>query len=269
MFPSSDTASILLSSGSSSINSIISSSSAVVADGGSTDAVALKSIAEALGYLIGAASLLLYTPIAVRIIRTKSADGLAVSTWWLKLTSFTCTDVYNVKNGFPFAAFSETFVITLESAIVLGLILYHQKRINDSTLLACLAYLAITSWALFSPSFTFPYGPPNEWIDAAQILSIALSASALVPQLKQNFDRRSSGDYSPITASLASVGCAIRLFTTMELADGDVLLLCNYGVALVLNLCVLFQIVVFGMQVEGKSLVDLFLADVKSTDVEI
>lgn len=52
-----------------------------------------KTLAEGLGYLIGAASVLLYTPIAVRIIRKKTADGLTVSTWWLKLTSLTCTDV--------------------------------------------------------------------------------------------------------------------------------------------------------------------------------
>ena len=57
----------------------------------SNDDTVLKSLAEALGYLIGAASVLLYTPIAVRIVRTKSANGLAVSTWWLKLT---CMIVY-------------------------------------------------------------------------------------------------------------------------------------------------------------------------------
>ena len=52
-----------------------------------------KFIAETLGYIIGAASVLLYTPIVVRILRTKSADGLTVSTWWFKLTSYTCTVV--------------------------------------------------------------------------------------------------------------------------------------------------------------------------------
>lgn len=47
-------------------------------DGSST------SIATALGYIVGIASLLLYTPIAVRILRTKSASGLAVTTWYCK-----------------------------------------------------------------------------------------------------------------------------------------------------------------------------------------
>lgn len=69
----------------------------------SNDAVAsspltLKSLAEGLGYLIGAGSVLLYTPIAVRIVRTKSADGLTISTWWLKIVSFTSTIVRICEN---------------------------------------------------------------------------------------------------------------------------------------------------------------------------
>jgi len=105
---------------------------------------------------------------------------------------------------------------------------------------------------------------PDDWISYAQLLATILNTSALLPQLKQNYDRQSSGDYSPITASLASAGCGIRIFTTVQLANGDPLILLNYGVALLLNMSVLLQIVYFGVVKEGKSLVQVFLADVKS-----
>jgi len=232
----------------------------------SSDNPSLQSFAEALGYLLGAASLLLYTPIAVRILRKRSAEGLAVSTWWLKLTSYTCTDVYNIKNSFPIAAFSETIVITFEAVAILGLVTYFQKRIDRSTLLLAFSYFILTSWALGSPSNVFPWGPPDEWIGLALISSTVLNTGALLPQLRQNWERQSSGGYSPVTASLAAAGCAIRLFTTMELANGDPLLLFSYGSAMLLNLSVLFQILYFGTQIEKKSLVTLFLADVQSTD---
>ena len=101
IFPSEGSSSLLLSSSTTYL------SNSIIDDGDAT--TALKSVAETLGYLIGAASILLYTPIAIRIIRTKSADGLTISTWWLKLTSFTCTDVYNIRNNIPFSAFSESF----------------------------------------------------------------------------------------------------------------------------------------------------------------
>ena len=157
-------------------------------------------------------------------------------------------------------------MITVEAIVVLGLVTYYQNRINMTTFLLLGTYLTITTWALFSQSNVFPYGPTDEMISSAQILATILNTSALLPQLKQNIDRQSSGDYSVITASLASVGCTVRLFTTMQLADGDSLILLNYGVALLLNLSVLFQIVYFGTQKEGKSLVTLLLADVKSEE---
>lgn len=222
------------------------------------DEIVLKSLAEVLGYIIGAASVLLYTPIAVRIIRTKSANGLAVSTWWLKLTSFTCTDIYNIRNGFPIAAYSESIIITLEAIIVLGLVTYYQHRLNATAFILLGCYIILTIYAL--------YGATDEWINIGQVTSIILSTSALLPQLKQNADRQTSGDYSPITASLATVGCILRIFTTIQLADSDTLILLNYGVALLLNLSVLTQIVYFGTQKEGKTLTDLFLADVKSAE---
>mmetsp|Transcript_11782 Transcript_11782/g.24059 ORF Transcript_11782/g.24059 Transcript_11782/m.24059 type:complete len:344 (+) Transcript_11782:47-1078(+) len=226
----------------------------------------LKHLAETLGYLLGGASLLLYTPIAVRVLRQKSADGLTLSTWWLKLTSYTCTDVYNFKKGFPITAFSETLVITLEAVVILSLVSFYQKNLNGGTIALATIYLSLTTWALFSPE-NLSWGPPEELFALAQIAATILNTLALVPQLWQNYQRKSSGDYSAVTSTLAALGCSIRLFTTLELADGDLLLLFNYAVALLLNLSVLVQILWFGTKEEGKSVINLFLADVKTSEV--
>lgn len=230
------------------------------------DGAALKLLAEGLGYLLGAGSVLLYAPIAVRVLRTRSAEGLAPGTFWLKLTSYTCSDVYNFRNGFPLAAYSELLVITLEAALVLALVTYYQNRVNLATATLACAYVVVAAWALLSPYSALPYGPPKEWIDAAQVLSTVLNASALLPQLRQNYDRGSSGDYSPVTASLAAAGCGIRLFTTVQLAGGDGLLLLNYGLALLLNLTVVVQVLYYGVTREGRSPAALFLADVRSSE---
>ncbi len=223
--------------------------------------VVLKSIATGLGYLLGAASILLYTPIAIRVLRTKSADGLAISTWWLKLTSYTCTDVYNIKNGFPISAFSETLVITVEAVVILGLVTFYQQRLDVKTFVLAVTYFVVTSWVLFAPA---GIGPSDSVIAYLQGSAIVVNVASLLPQLKQNFSRKSSGSYSSVTASLASAGCAIRLFTTIELANGDPLLLLNYGVALALNLSLLLQIIYYATQKEGKTLSQLYLADIKS-----
>lgn len=153
-------------------------------------------------------------------------------------------------------------VITVEACAVLLLVTNYQKKWDGRTYGLIGMYLTLTAWALFSPQDA-AWGPNTETVAMAQIIATVLNSAALVPQLYQNFHRKSSGDYSPVTATLGSGGCTIRLFTTLELAQGDALMMMNYGVALMLNLCVLAQVVYFGMTEENKSLESLFLADLK------
>jgi mannose-P-dolichol utilization defect protein 1 len=158
------------------------------------------------------------------------------------------------------AAFSETVVITVEALIVLILVSYYQKKMDGMTIGMGGIYCVMTAWALLSPQ-NVEWGPTAEVIACAQIIATVLNGAALLPQLYQNFVRKSSGDYSPVTAALGSGGCSIRLFTTVQLAGGDPLMLLNYGVALLLNLSVLMQVVYFGTMEEKQSLGSLFLAD--------
>ena len=83
----------------------------------------IDTVAQLLGYLVAAGSLLLYTPIIVRVVRQQdAADGLALSTWWLKLSAYTATCLYCSSRGFPISTFAETGVITAEAAILLILV---------------------------------------------------------------------------------------------------------------------------------------------------
>ena len=66
-----------------------------------TSAVSSEGVATALGYLVGAGSLALYTPIVWRVSRQGDASGLTLSTWWLKLASYSCSDVYSIAQGYP------------------------------------------------------------------------------------------------------------------------------------------------------------------------
>ena len=64
-----------------------------------SDAVVVVSMV--IGWLSAAGSTLLYTPMIFRVLRKRSADGLVVSTWWLKFSSYSAMLVYNVVHGFP------------------------------------------------------------------------------------------------------------------------------------------------------------------------
>ena len=105
-------------------------------------------VARALGYLVGAGSLLLYTPIALRVVRQGRADGLTLSTWWLKLASYACTDIYCLSNNYPISQFVETLFITAEAAVVLVLVAFYQERLDAQFVAIGVVFAASAAYAL-------------------------------------------------------------------------------------------------------------------------
>lgn len=93
----------------------------------------------------------------------------------------------------------------------------------------------------------------------AQIVASAAGSCAVMPQVIENVRRGSSGEFSPVTASLLTLGNALRLWTTRELT-GDPLLTAGFTVGLAANGVLLMQILAFSFQ-EGKSIVDIFMSD--------
>lgn len=220
--------------------------------GGGVDASAL---AKGLGYLVGTGAVLLYTPIAVRVVRQQSADGLTLSTWWLKLVSYTCSILYGLDKGYPLSTYAETAVLAVEATTLLVLVAYYQKKLVDGKFFGgVVLYVALVAVALseLTPPGVLAFG---------QAGSTILNVGALVPQFALNANTKTAGDYSPLTAGLATAGCTIRLFTTVQLADSDPLLLGSFGLAFLLNGSLLLQILYYGTQYQGKSLSQILTAD--------
>ena len=148
-------------------------------------AVDSETVATALGYLVGAGSLALYTPIVWRVSRQGDASGLTLSTWWLKLASYSCSDVYSIAQGYPISTYVETLVITLEAAVVLGLVGFYQQKLDAAFALGATALAAAWVWALADA--------PPQAIALAQASATALNTGAVLPQLAQNARRREAG----------------------------------------------------------------------------
>jgi len=214
------------------------------------------SIAQGLGYLVGTGAVLLYTPIAVRIVRQESADGLTLSTWWLKLVSYTCSILYNFDKGYPLSSYAETAVLGIESVTILVLVSYYQQKLFNAQFLGLVAVFVTAVGVALNDQIT-----PPEVLALGQAGSAVINVFALVPQFALNARTKTAGDYSPITASLATVGCTIRLFTTTQLANSDPLLLGSFGLAFLLNGSLLLQILYYGVRYEGKSLTAVLTAD--------
>ena len=256
--------------GTESLSSDVVPSAAAASSAASTTTTALSALpsstpdvdvdlfARGLGYVIGAGSLALYTPIAIRLYRQKTADGLTLSTWWLKIVSYTCSDLYAYTNGYPISTYVETLIITIEAAVILFLTANYQKKLDSKFVYLLSAYVLITTWGILGFA-------PTSLIALGQGASAVLNTGALIPQFVLNYQKKSSGDYSPLTASLASIGCFIRIFTTIQLADSDPILLGTFGMAFIVNTSLAAQILYYGIVSEKRDLKTLLTADFSSS----
>lgn len=211
-------------------------------------------VAKGLGYVVGLGSLLLYTPVAIRLVRQRHADGLVISTWWLKVFSYLLSDVYYLRKRYDLSTYAETLIITVEAAVVLVLVAWYQQHVRRASFWSGLAALGL--FAFYGTTIA-----PESLVAAGQLASTAVNTLALVPQMHHNRITRSKGDYSPLTAGLAVGGCLIRLFTTVTLNDSDPVLMWTFASAVLFNGTLLLQILYYGVIVEGWSLAQVLLSD--------
>jgi hypothetical protein len=235
-----------------------SSSSSSVANTLTTFVIIEDDIAKGMGYSIGIGSFLMYTPIAIRIFRQKHANGLVITTWWLKIIHYILSDIYSLRHHYILSTWSEALVLTIESLVVLFLVAFYQKQI----------YTIHPFWImivifLFASNYVYTK-VPIQIISFGQLSSCIIGNAALVPQFYYNYSNQSKGDYSPITCILAGVGCFIRIFTTVILNNSDLILLLTYSMSLITNLTLVIQILYYGIQIEKLTFKQVFTADIRT-----
>lgn len=214
-------------------------------------------IARALGYLVATVLPLLYTPMIVRIVRQGSADGLSLSTFWMKLVAYSCTIIYFFDRGYELATFCEFDVLAVEVFVILVLVAYYQQKLVTPQFFGMLVVF------LGGVGLALAFAPP-EMLALGQTVAAIISAVALFPQFALNYRKKTTGDYSPVTLSLAVWGCIVRLFTTSVLASGDPYVLFTFGLAFVVDASLLIQILYYGTQYEKKTILAIMVSDVKT-----
>ena len=152
---------------------------------------------------------------------------------------------------------------TLESAVVLSLVAWYQGKEGDEEPgsfdlnffggIGALGVLGLLGTTVAT----------EPMLAVAQVGAILSQKGALVPQILLNNERKGC-DYSPVTASLALAGSAVKVFTTLELANGDPLLLVSFSSGMALNAALLGQALWFGVVQDDKNLREIFSEDFRA-----
>jgi mannose-P-dolichol utilization defect protein 1 len=146
--------------------------------------------------------------------------------------------VYPVRSRYPLSSYVEYICLLSQSLFINCLIRLYAGVSPLAVAAGALAFCCALAAAL--------RGMPMPAAKLCAPFATGLLSASLVPQVARNFAAHSSGGWSAITAGLGVAGNMIRLYTTMQLAGGDRLLLAQFGIGTILNAVMLGQVVAWG-----------------------
>jgi len=204
-------------------------------------------LATLTGYGIAAGASGLYLPMIRNLLKDPSSGrDLSLTTWSLKTAASSALMAYPMARGYPLTQYAEhVFLFAQSLALVVLMAKERVARWTRREVLGVGAYGAVMG-ALMARLLCVRWLPlPMGVLVACQANASALASLALLPQIKSNIATRSGGGWSPVTAVISMMGSLLRVFTTLKLAGGDVLLLAGYLLGGTLNAVILGQVVVW------------------------
>lgn len=178
----------------------------------------------------------MYLPIILDLVKRKSSDGVSISTWITNVASFSLALIYPIKKKFALTTYIEIIALHIQSFIILGLICFYERKVNEFLIGSGLFALAMG--LLFSLDMSVSL------LSSLQILRLGLDGYSLIPQILMNF-KNGLFSYNEITALMSGIGNAMRIFTTLQLVK-DPLVLAGYVTGFVSNAILLIQFFLYG-----------------------
>ncbi|CAG8476973.1 16762_t:CDS:1 [Funneliformis caledonium] len=203
-----------------------------------TDAACLKLLlSKGLGFGIVLGGALVKLPQIIKIMGSRSARGLSLSSYILETCAMGVGLAYNFRQGNPFSTFGELVFLTIQNIIILLLILNYSGRSRD------LFFTGITivaiSYVLGSPAIV-----NDAFLSFLQAITIPISLASKFPQIATNYKNGSTGQLSSFAVFGFTAGSLARIFTTLSEVD-DSLILIGYVLASVLNVVLAIQMVMY------------------------
>ncbi|KAJ4236914.1 hypothetical protein NW759_000037 [Fusarium solani] len=202
------------------------------------DADCLKlAISKALGIGIIAASSIVKVPQILKLVNSKSAEGVSFLSYLLETTSYLISLAYNVRNGFPFSTFGETALIVGQNVIISVLVLNYSGRASLAAVFV--AALAGTVAALFAENIV-----DSQVLSYLQAGAGVLGVASKLPQILTIFQQGGTGQLSAFAVFNYLAGSLSRIFTTLQEVD-DKLILYGFVSGFILNAILALQMIFY------------------------
>ncbi|XP_055375717.1 mannose-P-dolichol utilization defect 1 protein homolog [Condylostylus longicornis] len=193
-------------------------------------------LSKCLGFAIIAGSILVKIPQILKILNSKSAEGINIFSVLLDLAAITFNMSYSFVSKFPFSSWGDNTSLAAQTAIIAILVYYYGGS------------------ALKSIIFTVLYGgicyalmgglTPIEYLWAAQCCNIPILLVGKLSQAYTNFKNKSTGQLSAATCFMLLAGSLARVFTSVQ-ETGDNLVVLLYSVSSLANGIIASQILLY------------------------
>lgn len=194
-------------------------------------------VTRGLGYVIMAGAAVTKLPQILSVARSKSAEGLSIVAFELEAAVALVHMSYGYVRSMPFSAYGEALVMLLQSVVLVFLIYTYGKP--------PLARQMLTTSALVGALATVASGRLTpQIVSAAYDFNILLFISARLSQIWKNYKQGHTGQLSSITSAMLTVGCLVRVATSVK-ENAGISLIRGFMIGAALNGAVLLQILFY------------------------
>ncbi|WPH02250.1 mannose-P-dolichol utilization defect 1 protein [Acrodontium crateriforme] len=193
-----------------------------------SDSVCMKlAISKALGVGIIGASSIVKIPQLLKLINSRSAEGVSFLSYLLETAAYLIGLAYNVRNEFPFSTYGEVALIAIQNVAISVLVLQYSGKGPAAAVFV--AGLAGAGYALLNESIT-----SMETLKYFQAGAGALGVASKLPQIVTIFQQGGTGQLSAFAVFNYLIGSLTRIFTTLQEVD-DKLILYGFIAGFILN----------------------------------
>ncbi|TQV96400.1 hypothetical protein V2A60_003192 [Cordyceps javanica] len=194
-------------------------------------------VSKGLGIGIIGASSIVKVPQILKLVASRSADGVSFLSYVLETAAYLITLAYNVRNGFPFSTYGETALILGQNVVISVLILNYSNRAALAAVLV--AVLAAAGGALFTDGVL-----DLKLLSYLQAGAGVLGVASKLPQILAIAQQGGTGQLSAFTVFNYLAGSLSRIFTTLQEVD-DKLILYGFISGFVLNAVLALQMIYY------------------------
>ncbi|XP_017860357.1 PREDICTED: mannose-P-dolichol utilization defect 1 protein homolog [Drosophila arizonae] len=176
-------------------------------------------LSKGLGIGIIAGSVLVKVPQVLKILNSKSGEGINLMGVMLDLLAITFHMSYNFMNGYPFSSWGDNTFLAIQTVAIAALVLYFGGR-KPYAFIFVVAYailLYILNSGLTSMKVLF----------AIQSCNIPILLVGKLSQAVTNYRAGSTGQLSAATVIMMFAGSVARIFTSIQ-ETGDTMIIITF-----------------------------------------